>query len=78
MHQILDQILRGVSVLHNELKMVHRDIKAENVLIYEMNGQIPFIKLGDFGLSCNMNDRKQMVRKCGTPGYLAPEIIRGN
>ena len=52
--------------------MTHRDIKLENVLLNDANTEI---KLIDFGFStCIPNDRKIKIF-CGTPSYMAPEIV---
>ena len=31
----------------------------------------------DFGLACKVDDRDALRNKCGTPGYVAPEILQG-
>ena len=52
--------------------MIHRDIKADNVMIDKRGTG----KLLDFGLS--KKQRKVMDNEiCGTPYYMAPEMIRG-
>jgi serine/threonine protein kinase len=54
--------------LHS-LNIIYRDLKPENILI-DLNG---YIKLTDFGFSKYIKDRTYTL--CGTPGYMAPEII---
>jgi len=49
--------------------MIYRDLKPENILL---DGQ-GNIKLSDFGLATPAKEFKQSF--CGTPEYLAPEII---
>ncbi|KAK3204159.1 hypothetical protein Dsin_018205 [Dipteronia sinensis] len=72
---ILKNVASGVLYLHEgwEKKVLHRDIKASNVLLdKEMNGS-----LGDFGLA-RMHSHGQVAnttRVVGTVGYLAPEVI---
>lgn len=52
---------------------VHRDVKLENIMLTSDHRAI----LADFGLACLSNDRAEMVRRCGSAGYCAPEIIEG-
>ena len=69
------QICTAVNYLHNELKIVHRDLKAENILLDEFNN----VKLIDFGLSRSKDARDQMMKtRCGSPLYSSPEIVLGN
>jgi serine/threonine protein kinase len=69
---VMQQILRGLSHIH-ELGYVHRDIKPENVLWAD-----GVAKIADFGLCCHISDKKEMKRRCGSPGYMAPEAILGH
>jgi calcium/calmodulin-dependent protein kinase I len=62
-------IFRGLSHMH-ELGYVHRDIKPENVLWAEGD-----VKIADFGICCHTSNEEEMQRLCGSPGYIAPEII---
>ena len=69
------QLLEGVAVLHKR-GLVHRDLKSKNVLV-ELGQKDFTIKLADFGLVKKVNDSdKVMNNVCGTPGYMAPEMIR--
>lgn len=68
--KIFVQILRALEYLHSR-EIAHRDIKPENVvLIQNTENQI---KLIDFGLAAH--DRKFMNTVCGTPKYVAPEVV---
>lgn len=73
---ILKQVATGILYLHEgwESKVLHRDIKASNVLLdRDMNA-----RLGDFGLA-RMHDHDKAAgttRVVGTIGYLAPEIVK--
>lgn len=67
------QIIIALSVLH-EHNIIYRDLKPENILI-DSKG---YIKLTDFGLSkILIGKNKKATTICGTPQYLAPEILVG-
>ena len=51
---------------------MHRDLKLENILLQE-NG---YLKLIDFGVSKELDTEALSQTFCGTPEYMAPEIIR--
>ena len=65
-------ILRGLEALHDQ-GVLHRDIKLDNILLDD--NLCP--KICDFGVSWFMKEGKVIKEKCGTPAYLAPEIIKG-
>lgn len=70
---IFNQILRGVEVIHQN-KIVHRDLKLENIFVKKTEKQGLICKIGDFGLArfLDMNANSN----CGTQNYMAPEILR--
>lgn len=75
--RILKDVACGVVYLHegSEAKVVHRDIKASNVLLdKELNG-----RLGDFGLALMQNNKGEVAsttKVVGTVGYMAPEMMK--
>ena len=54
--------------------IIHRDLKLENILM-SSNKSLNDFKLADFGLACYSD--KSLKLKSGSPGYMAPEILRG-
>lgn len=52
--------------------MTHRDIKLENILLNENRNKV---KLIDFGFSTCIPKEKKVKLFCGTPSYMAPEIV---
>lgn len=66
-------LISAVYYLHKmETPIVHRDIKPENILLHE-DGRL---KLTDFGWSNYIDDKEVRTTYCGTPVYLAPEMIK--
>ena len=67
------QILNGIKYLHQN-KVIHRDLKLGNLFLSEKLE----IKLGDFGLATKVEfDGEKKRTICGTPNYIAPEILEG-
>ena len=52
---------------------MHRDIKPSNIVFKDKN-DLRSLKIVDFGLATPTNVKKFLYPKCGTPGYVAPEI----
>lgn len=69
-HCVMLEILAGLVHMH-ECGFVHRDVKPENVLL----AQDGTAKLSDFGISARLTDTDAMSKRCGSPGYVAPEIV---
>ena len=55
--------------------VVHRDLKPENILLASKGDNAP-IKVADFGLARVMKKGDVMKTACGTPGYVAPEVLQ--
>ncbi|GJQ11915.1 hypothetical protein GpartN1_g3706.t1 [Galdieria partita] len=68
------QILDAVRYMHRECLVIHRDLKLGNFFLDE-NMEV---KIGDFGLAAQLSSDKERKRTiCGTPNYIAPEILSG-
>jgi len=67
------QMLVAVKYLH-EQGITHRDLKPENVLLCSEKNET-VIKITDFGLSKVVGEQSLMKTLCGTPSYLAPEVL---
>jgi serine/threonine protein kinase len=71
---VLYDLLKGLQLIHTRHRIVHRDIKAANILL-TADG---LIKIADFGVSRRFDSgRCQTVTIVGTPYWMAPEVISG-
>lgn len=69
---LIRQVLEAVAYMHDK-GVVHRDLKPENLLFFSPDDDSK-IMISDFGLS-KMEGAKEMATACGTPGYVAPEVL---
>jgi serine/threonine protein kinase len=67
---ILHSLLQALGYIHNQ-GIVHRDIKLGNILV----AKDMTVKLADFGMSTKCRPDEELLSMCGTPNYLAPEIL---
>ncbi|CAD8076839.1 unnamed protein product [Paramecium primaurelia] len=68
---IMKRLLKGVKHLH-QLGIIHRDLKLDNI-VFENENDIKSLKIIDFGFAVEFGHQTQV--RCGTPGYMAPEIL---
>ena len=87
---IVRDIVRGLAHLSRVYKIMHRDIKLDNILVKcKQRGlsmaakeclsidQFEF-KLGDLGLAKTLTRKSQLLQTmCGTPLNMAPEVLQG-
>ena len=73
--QIVKKIAEGLAYLHS-LGIAHRDLKPENLLLAGP-GDDAVVKIADFGFAkiIEMDGDKQLETACGTPEYVAPEVL---
>ncbi|KAL3858220.1 hypothetical protein ACJMK2_012818 [Sinanodonta woodiana] len=67
---IMKQLFDVVEFIHSK-KIVHRDLKPENILLDDNLN----IKVSDFGFAVVLEEGEELSELCGTPGYLAPEVL---
>ena len=68
---IYRQLTNALMYLHSKC-IAHRDIKLENVMLDEKRQ----VKLIDFGFSTCIPNEQKIKIFCGTPSYMAPEIVK--
>lgn len=68
---VFKQIVLGLQYIHSK-NIIHRDLKLENILIDNLGT----VKICDFGVSKHLhNEDSKASECCGTPAYMAPEVI---
>ena len=68
------QIVSGIKYLHSK-NIAHRDLKPENILLCSDDDSNPVVKITDMGLSKLVGVDTVCKTFCGTPQYLAPEVL---
>ncbi|GAB6030229.1 hypothetical protein CHUAL_005905 [Chamberlinius hualienensis] len=71
--QIMKQLFEAVDHVHSQ-GVVHRDLKPENILLDDNYN----IKLTDFGFARVLESGEKLYELCGTPGYMAPELLKSS
>eukprot|EP00588_Corethron_pennatum_P003554 CAMPEP_0194296804 /NCGR_PEP_ID=MMETSP0169-20130528/57216_1 /TAXON_ID=218684 /ORGANISM="Corethron pennatum, Strain L29A3" /LENGTH=266 /DNA_ID=CAMNT_0039046401 /DNA_START=100 /DNA_END=897 /DNA_ORIENTATION=+ len=72
--QIAYSLIDAVKYMHSN-GIAHRDLKPENILL-SMHHECD-IKIADFGFSTRFNGPNSLTTMCGTPGFIAPEVLNG-
>lgn len=65
------QLCESLKYIHSQ-GIVHRDLKLDNILIDDRNN----LKLIDFGFSICVDKDQKLKIFCGTPSFMAPEIVQ--
>ncbi|CAM8948908.1 unnamed protein product [Rhodiola kirilowii] len=70
----LKQLGDGLQIIHSH-RIIHRDLKPENILLHGSEIGI-VLKIADFGLARNMDPGGHAETVCGSPSYMAPEVLQ--
>ena len=74
--RVMKELLEGMRDIHDR-SITHRDLKLENI-IFARRDDLKSLRIADFGLAKKMKTaRSKMADQCGTPAYVAPEVIGG-
>lgn len=72
--RFLQQLSEGLLVLH-KLNFIHRDLKPQNILLTDTSDHTT-LKIADFGFARSLGPADMAATVCGSPLYMAPEILR--
>ena len=75
--EVFNQICQGIKAVHNA-NLVHRDIKATNIIVSKTKGNFDCVKLLDFGIARGVDGEEKKEQTIsgvvkGTPLYMSPE-----
>jgi len=73
---LVSKMVSAVEYLHN-INIVHRDLKPENLLLKRADSDLE-VAIADFGLSKIVGQQLMMQTACGTPSYVAPEVLNAS
>jgi calcium/calmodulin-dependent protein kinase I len=70
---LVNKMLKAVAICHQK-NIAHCDMKPKNLLLVSEDDD-SFIKLADFGFAARVHQPKSLTKQCGTPFFVAPEIL---
>ena len=73
-HKFMVPLFDAMMYCH-DLGIVHRNLKPENLLFGTKDLTSATIKISNFGLARHISSEELATTTCGTPGYMAPEIL---
>jgi serine/threonine protein kinase len=68
------QLILALDLMHRN-RIIHRDIKPVNILLMDLKEMM--ICLSDLGMACMEDSVDEIFMMCGTPSYVAPEVLKG-
>ena len=73
--RVIRHVLNGLRHMQDKCKVMHRDIKLENILVSNKPGGKVEFKIADLG-QAKVNISRSLLKHtiCGTPLYMAPEV----
>jgi serine/threonine protein kinase len=70
---VMRNILEAIKYMHAN-NVVHRDLKPENLILNSKDNDYD-IRIADFGLASFIKPGEQLKLRCGSPGYVGPELL---
>ncbi len=70
---VMEQLLLTADFIHSQ-NIIHRDLKPENILVRNNNDRVN-VAIADLGLAEIVSRQGFLSKKCGSPGFVAPEIF---
>ena len=71
---LLEKLIKALTYLSKK-DIIHRDLKLENIMVKNPYSKNPQPVIIDFGLSEYADGNGVTFIRCGTPGYIAPEVL---
>eukprot|EP00005_Dracoamoeba_jomungandri_P011968 CAMPEP_0174276428 /NCGR_PEP_ID=MMETSP0439-20130205/60378_1 /TAXON_ID=0 /ORGANISM="Stereomyxa ramosa, Strain Chinc5" /LENGTH=582 /DNA_ID=CAMNT_0015368651 /DNA_START=819 /DNA_END=2567 /DNA_ORIENTATION=+ len=72
----LCELAEGLKFLHSK-NIIHRDLKPQNLLLTSRDPRNAHLKIADFGFARIIAPQSVAETYCGSPLYMAPEVLRG-
>ena len=71
--RVMRNMLKALEYLHAH-NVVHRDLKPENLILASKTNDYD-LRIADFGLASFIKDGQLLKLRCGSPGYVGPELL---